>query len=142
MLHPDTDLAQLRDWFTCFQKFVREVDYDAGKAICAPDVLGFGSVANVAYGLDTLVREQWMQIWPNSRDFTYRMDQLKVGSSGNTGWGACTWESTGIFPDGTEFPRSGRVTIVFEKRNEKWLAIHTHYSMFPSERRKKARTQP
>jgi len=74
---------------------------------------------------------EWSGIWPNIRDFTIEFDQLHWGASGGLAWAMVPWNSTGFHPDGTAFPRPGRATVIFERRDGKWLAIHTHFSLFP-----------
>jgi ketosteroid isomerase-like protein len=46
-------------------------------------------------------------------------------------WAACPWDSTGFEADGKPYPRPGRVTVTFERRAGQWLAVHTHFSLYP-----------
>ena len=121
----------LRAWLTELQSSVRAVDYERAEAIFAPDVMGFGTYKDIAAGRDTLRREQWSNIWPSIRDFTFRLDQLYWSADGALAWAACPWDSTGVQPDGTPFARPGRVTVIFECRAGQWLAVHTHFSLYP-----------
>jgi ketosteroid isomerase-like protein len=121
----------IREWFQALERSVRQVDYPTMRQYFAPDVLSFGTRAEVVSGLDALVANQWSGIWPNIRDFTINFDQLHWGASEDLGWGIAPWNSTGFHADGTPFPRPGRATVIFERRQGKWLAIHTHFSLFP-----------
>lgn len=121
----------IREWFQTLERCVRLVDYETARKIFADNVLSFGTRADVVSGLDTLVANQWSGIWPHIRDFTIELDQLHWGASGDLAWGMAPWNSTGFHPDGTAFPRPGRATVIFERRDDKWLAVHTHFSLFP-----------
>ncbi len=126
-----TTEAALRAWFHELQSCVQAVDYDRAEAIFAPDVMGFGTYKDIAAGRDTLRREQWSKIWPTINDFTFRLEQLYWSADGALAWAACPWDSVGFNADGTGFPRPGRVTVIFEQRDGAWLAVHTHFSLYP-----------
>jgi ketosteroid isomerase-like protein len=128
--HPNAGRA-IRDWFQTLERSVRQVDYQTMRQHFAPDVLSFGTRADVVSGLDALVANQWSGIWPNIRNFTIEFEHLHWGASGDLAWGIAPWHSTGFHPDGTSFSRPGRATVIFEYREGKWLAIHTHFSLFP-----------
>jgi ketosteroid isomerase-like protein len=121
----------VREWLHTLERCVRQVDYETARRMFAAEVLSFGTRADVVSGLDRLVANQWSGIWPNIRDFTIEFDQLHWGASGDLAWAIVPWKSTGFHPDGMAFPRPGRATVIFECRDGKWLAIHTHFSLFP-----------
>jgi ketosteroid isomerase-like protein len=121
----------LRAWFRELEACVGAVDYDRAERIFAPDVMGFGTYKDMAEGREVLRREQWSKIWPTIRDFRFRLELMHWRSEGTLAWAACPWESTGFMADGTAFERPGRVTVTFECREGKWLAVHTHFSLYP-----------
>jgi ketosteroid isomerase-like protein len=121
----------IREWFQMLERCVRQVDYQTARGLFAPDVLSFGTRADVVSGLDALVANQWSGIWPHIRDFTFTLEQLHCGTAGDLAWGIVPWTSTGFHPDGRSFPRPGRATVIFERRHGDWLAVHTHFSLFP-----------
>lgn len=121
----------IRGWFEALQRCVRDVDFEAGRALFVEDVVAFGTKADVVTGLDRLMANQWRGIWPNISDFTFRLDQLHSGADGELAWGVVPWTSTGYHPDGTPFERPGRATTVFVRRDGRWLAKHTHFSLNP-----------
>ena len=121
----------VREWLVEMQSCVRAVDYARGEQLFALDVVGFGTFEGMAEGRPVLRSAQWSQIWPTIRDFTFGLDDLHGGSEGDLAWGACVWSSTGYRPDGSAFARPGRMTVVLERRQGRWLAIHTHFSLFP-----------
>jgi ketosteroid isomerase-like protein len=130
--------AAVRGWFEELQSCVRAVDFGRAERIFAPDVVGFGTYKDIAEGRETLRREQWSNIWPNISEFTFTLEQLRWGAAGDRAadgshlaWAACPWTSVGFGPDGTRFDRPGRVTVVLERRGGEWLAIHTHFSLYP-----------
>ena len=123
--------AALRRWFEELQECVRNVDFAAGRALFVEDVVAFGTKADVVAGLEPLVANQWQGIWPNIADFTMLVDQLHTGREGDLAWGVVPWTSTGFHPDGSPFERPGRATVVFGRRDGRWLAKHTHFSLNP-----------
>jgi ketosteroid isomerase-like protein len=128
--HQPTEHA-IREWLLELQACVRAVDYKRAQRIFAPDVVGFGTYASLVQGLGRLRDEQWANIWPTIRDFTFRLDALRWGADGDLAWAACPWDSTGFRADGAPFPRPGRVTVVLVRREGAWLAVHTHFSLYP-----------
>jgi ketosteroid isomerase-like protein len=121
----------IREWFRVLERCVRQVDYHTMRRHFAPDVLSFGTRADVVAGLDALVANQWSGIWPHIREFTIDFEQFHWGASGDQAWGIAPWNSRGFHPDGTSYPRPGRATVIFERRDGEWLALHTHFSLFP-----------
>jgi len=126
-----SDTGMVREWLTEMQACVRAVDYARGEDLFALDVVGFGTFEGMAKGRPVLRAAQWSQIWPTIRDFTFRLDDLHAGSEGDLAWGACPWDSTGRRADGSAFNRPGRMTVILERRAGRWLAVHTHFSLFP-----------
>ena len=121
----------IREWFHVMEGCFRDLDYDTARKFMADDVVAFSTRTNVMTGIEALVTQQWMPTWPNLRDVSFNFDQLHWGTSGDLAWAIITWNSTGFHPDGTSFPRPGRATVIFERRNGTWLAIHTHYALAP-----------
>jgi catechol 2,3-dioxygenase-like lactoylglutathione lyase family enzyme/ketosteroid isomerase-like protein len=127
-------IAPLRDWLRALQRCVRAVDFEAGRELCAPDLFAFGTVAEFVDGLDTVMDAQWRKVWGTIRDFTISADEARGGIHGDQGWVAAAWDSVGVRPDGSTFPRPGRLTIIFGRRHGRWLATHTHFSLSPVSR--------
>lgn len=128
---PD-DLAPLREWLEAWQACVRAVDYEGGRALCVPELVAFGTVAPFVEGVDRVMAEQWQRVWPTIRDFTVRVAEARGAVRGDIGWVAAPWDSLGARPDGSTFPRPGRLTVGVERRGDRWLATHTHFSLSPS----------
>jgi ketosteroid isomerase-like protein len=120
-----------REWLTEMQACVRAVDFARCRAIFAPDVVGFGTKAAAAVGLDALERDQWRHVWGRIRAFTFVTAELHCARSGDGLWLGCPWTSEGRAPDGEWRHRPGRITAVLERRNGRWLAVHTHHSLVP-----------
>jgi ketosteroid isomerase-like protein len=119
----------LRDWTTC----VRAVDFEAGRRMCAPEIVAFGTVAPFVEGIDNVMPAQWHKVWGNIRGFTMHDDRARGAIAGDHGWVATTWDSLGVRPDGTTFRRPGRATITFVRRDGRWLAVHTHFTLVPQD---------
>ena len=132
---PDGDnaaaLEAVRGWLVELQTCVRAVDYERARAIFLPDVVGFGTYGGVLDGLQALEEQQWRHVWPVIADFTFRLDEARMGTDGALAWAACPWDSRGTRPDGATFPRPGRLTVILARRAGRWLAAHTHFSLYP-----------
>lgn len=123
---PETAIPE---WFDEFGSLVADVAYEPAKGLVADDVVSFGTKAELVEGLDHLVSQQWMGIWPYIEDF--RFVDVRTAPTDGGAWAAATWCSTGFHEDGTPFDRPGRATIAFERRDSCWLAVHTHFSLDP-----------
>ena len=127
--HPLREAA--RSWLATLERCVRAVDYAGARALFAPDVQAFGTYAALVSGRDALEREQWRQIWPTIRGFTFRLTEMRcVGHEDMLGV-MSPWDSLGTRPDGTTFPRPGRATIILVSRDGRWVAAHSHFSLTP-----------
>lgn len=122
---------EIRQWLVEFAEAVRAVDYDRGRTMFAEDVVGFGTYASMLEGREPLIEGQWKNIWGVTRGFTFRLEDLHYGISGDQAWVAVPWDSEGQNPPGEWYDRPGRATIILERRDGAWLAIHTHLSLYP-----------
>ncbi|MBM4441366.1 MAG: nuclear transport factor 2 family protein [Candidatus Rokubacteria bacterium] len=125
-------LAPIRAWLVDWHTAVRNQDFAAGRAMCAPDMVAFGTVAPFVTGIDEIMKAQWSHVWPNITGFTIDAANARGEILGDRAWVAATWDSRGRRPDGTEFARPGRCTIVLARRDGRWLATHTHFSLSPA----------
>jgi ketosteroid isomerase-like protein len=121
----------IREWFRTWERCIQNFDYATVQTLMAEDVVAFSTLTNMMVGSDAYTSQQLSVIWPNIRDFTFNLNQWHWGASGDLAWAMIPWESTGFHPDGTSFPRPGRSTVIFERRNGTWLAIHLHFSLAP-----------
>ncbi len=128
----DTTTAELRAWLEAFAACVRAQDFDGARPMIAEDVVSFGTKAAMVEGREHLIAQQWRHIWPTIDGFTFDLDTLHCHRADDTAWAVLTWTSHGFRPDGTPFPRPGRATFTFAYRAGRWLATHTHFSLFPS----------
>ena len=119
------------EWFEKLGKYCASVDYDSARAIFAEDVLSFGTMADIVSGLEPLQLNQWEGIWPNIQDFEINMDTIHSGGDQHITWGVATWTSSGFHDDGSSFERPGRATVILERRQDRWLSVHTHFSLSP-----------
>ncbi len=132
MSDTDNTAAELRAWLETFAGCVRAVDFAAARPMIAEEVVSFGTRANIVAGRDNLIAQQWQHIWPTINGFAFDFDTLHWQRSGDLAWAVLTWDSQGFRPDGTPFPRPGRATFTFAHRDNRWLATHTHFSLFPT----------
>ena len=121
----------IRQWYALLSGYCAAVDYGSAEAIFAPDVFSFGTKARVVQGLEHVRANQWEGIWPNIADFEIDLAQIASGGDTGTAWGVTTWTSTGFDRDGKPYDRPGRATIILERRDRGWLAVHTHFSLAP-----------
>jgi len=57
-------LEPLRAWLNEWQECVRAGHFAGGRALCAPELLAFGTRADVVEGADNVMERQWKQVWP------------------------------------------------------------------------------
>ncbi|MDH3684217.1 MAG: nuclear transport factor 2 family protein [Acidimicrobiia bacterium] len=126
---------ELRDWLAGWGREVAGEDFAAASKRFASDVIGYGTKATVARGLDALRAEQWRAVWPNIDGFAFDSDGADVWVAGDGLMGiiAARWDSLGRRADGSSFPRGGRATVVLQRanRDDPWLGRHTHFSLEP-----------
>jgi ketosteroid isomerase-like protein len=120
------------DWLKTFEAACRGRDFAAGRRLFAPDAVAFGTYATAVHGLDNIEREQWRQIWPRIRDFRFE-EHPTAGGVGDAAWIAATWSSEATGPDGHPFTRHGRATFNLARRDGRWMAVHSHVSLLPSQ---------
>jgi ketosteroid isomerase-like protein len=120
------------EWLRTFEAAVRARDFDAGRALFANDAVAFGTWARAVAGLDNIVREQWQNVWPRIRDFHFEPG-AHIHAAGEGAWIAGGWLTEVTGPDGRPLSRPGRGTFVLERRGGKWLAVHSHFSLLPSQ---------
>jgi ketosteroid isomerase-like protein len=138
---PDNSVAQaiiltedpvsaVREWFEKLSTYCSTVDYLSAREIFSESVSSFGTQADAVTGLDRLQREQWEEIWPRTSGFKVLMDTVRAGGDERIAWGMATWTSTGFDEQGGEFERPGRATVVLARTGDRWLAVHTHFSLY------------
>jgi ketosteroid isomerase-like protein len=125
--------AIARSFLIEMQQCVRGVNYEQARPLFADDVVAFGTFAAVVEGRNRLENEQWRNVWPNISDFTFRLDELHA--LGTESW-ICVivpWDSIGQrSTNGESFNRPGRATLVLNRRGDRWVATHSHFSLAPS----------
>src|SRR5687767_11009617 len=120
------------EWLRTFETAVRARDFAGGRTLFAEDAVAFGTWARAVSGLDNIMREQWHNVWPRIQNFRFDAD-ARVRSAGDSAWIAAGWSTEATGADGRPFARPGRGTFVLERRDGKWLAVHSHFSLLPSQ---------
>jgi len=126
---PDQEALQ---WLREFETACRGRDFEAGRRMFANDAVAFGTWAMAVHGLDNIVREQWRNVWPRIRNFTIDAKPV-VRADGDTAWIAAGWSSEATGPDGKPFTRPGRATFILGRREGRWLCVHSHVSLRPTQ---------
>ncbi len=124
--------ASIRGWMERFAKAVRERDFEKGKSLCVADIHSFGTVCDRADSLEELAANQWLQVWPATRDFDFDYGSVKCEREGSLVVVTARWTSREDFSNETSQLRRGRVTMVLREIEGTWLATHTHFSLNPS----------
>jgi len=119
-------------WLRGFEAAVRAGDFAAGREFFAADALAFGTWAAAVVGLDRIEQEQWRRVWPRIREFRFE-ERPVIGAAADHAWIATGWSSRATGPDGQPFERPGRATFVLSRRNGRWLAVHSHVSLLPTQ---------
>jgi ketosteroid isomerase-like protein len=128
---PSHASQEIEEWLARFEAAVRARDFEAGRALFAPDAIAFGTRAEMARGIDDIMAQQWRHVWPHIHDF--RLGARVTTVTDDTGWVATMWQTTR--PQPVAFPRTrrGRGTFVLERRDGQWVAVHSHFSMVPED---------
>ena len=95
--------------------------------------LGFaltGGQAHDLAGADALLPDMEAEALIADRAFDA---DARVSTHGDTAWIASGWQTEATGPDGRPFARPGRGTFVLERRGGTWLAVHSHFSLLPSQ---------
>ena len=124
--------SEVLGWLTTFEAACRGRDFAGGRRLFAPDAVAFGTYATAVHGLDNIERGQWRQIWPRISEFRFDA-QPDVGGAGDSAWVAATWSSGAVGPDGQPFTRHGRATFNLARRDGRWVAVHSHVSLLPTQ---------
>ena len=134
---PDTESIEstVGAWIAAWGAEVAGVDLSTARRRFSPDVVSFGTFAEVVHGLDELEDQQWRNVWPRIDGFAFRVDELVVIASpdGRQAVAVVPWDSVGRADDGTPFARPGRATVVLRRDSpgDPWLGVHTHFSLVP-----------
>lgn len=123
----------VRDWLGGWGAEVAAVDFDTAEPRFRADVVGYGTRATVARGLDALRRDQWSHVWPAIGEFAFDVDGADVWISPDEQQAVigAPWSSVGFDADGHSHSRDGRATIVLVRDNDSWVGVHTHFSLAP-----------
>lgn len=133
MAEEHEDVAAVRRWFERLAEHVRSVDFAGARPIFAEDMIAFGTFTDFMIGRDKAEAAQWRNVWPHIDSFRWRPDIRAIVSADRlTAVGMAIFDSTGYTPDGTPYPRPGRATVAFGRKQigDPWLASHTHMSLF------------
>ncbi len=135
----DRDVVRtVREWIAAWGAEVAAVDVATARRRFSPDVVSFGTFAELVHGIDQLATEQWANVWPAISGFTFRVDELTVIASadGCQAVAVVPWDSVGTNADGSTVARPGRATVVLRRDSPAapWLGVHTHFSLAPSVR--------
>ena len=119
-------------WLADFEAACRTRDFAAGRRMFAEDAVAFGTWATAVSGLDNIEREQWKNVWPRIREFRFA-ERPTIRAAGDSAWIAAEWASEATGPDGRAFTRRGRATFVLARRDGRWLCVHSHVSLLPTQ---------
>src|SRR6185436_13472696 len=97
-------------------------DYVRGREISAPDIVVFGTIVDVARGIDEVVTRQWQRQWPEFHEFAFDIDAAVGAIDGRQGWIGVPWRTSRA---------RGRATMAF-RRTDRWFATHLHFSPSPA----------
>ena len=110
---------------------VHKLDYEAVRDFIPDDGVYYGSAAVIARGYEELYEKQFSRVWPKIDEFTMVSDSMLIKTSGNLGWAICLFESSAPGPDGKPVERKVRMTFIFEQREDNWMMVHSHDSLYP-----------
>jgi ketosteroid isomerase-like protein len=110
------------------QECVRMYDYVRARELYVEDHVFFGSVVFMGVGRDAQERDQFRVAWPRFQEITFRFDEMYCFGGDQ---GLCIAVPLDVAPaqwDGTSARGSARATIMLMPREDRWVAVHTHFS--------------
>jgi ketosteroid isomerase-like protein len=119
------------EWLREFAVAVRTRDFSSGRRLCSNNIVAFGTVSFRTDNLDELLLQQWQPVWNSTRGFDFDYESVNLELQDNLAVVMATWHSIGTCPNGSEFNRRGRATIILKRNENQWHAFHTHFSMQP-----------
>lgn len=122
----------LENWLRLFAQSVRDQDFDTGRKLFQADSVSFGTVCRRSENIDDLISRQWQVVWPNTQGFDFEYDSARATVNGSTAIILAGWQSTGFDKNQIPFQRRGRATLALQKSTDRWLAIHSHFSINPT----------
>lgn len=130
---PDEDAAarlEIRARFEAFNEAWerRDMDFIRGFFAHDPDMLLFFERRQLRgwSQVETLYQNMFQHALPGSVQSTY--SNLEVDARGGMGYVASNFDLRVTSPGGEETHDTGRVTVVFERRDGQWLVVHRHTS--------------
>ena len=124
--------TEIRKILNRIMESVHNLDYEGVRDLIPDDGVYFGSVAVKAQGYDELYEKQFSRVWPNIGDFKIDPSSISIHTSDKIAWAICLFESSVPVTDGEPLARKGRMTFIFEWRDEKWVMVHSHDSLHPT----------
>ena len=123
--------AEILDWLDRFAACVRAVDYKSAYPFWHEQALAFGTHKRVLEGLWDWRDRQWDSVWPKTSAFAFVAEETRVLASpdGRMAVAITPWGSTGYNPDGSEFDRPGRASIILMREGDAWVGVHSHMSL-------------
>lgn len=115
-------LDPLRLWLAEWQECVRTLDYAGARSLCAPDLVAVDGNELLA-GLDQVAERHWPRHWPALAGFRADPGAVRGGTEADRGWLLVGWEAAETRP-----AARGWLTAALERRQGRWLAVHTHCS--------------
>jgi hypothetical protein len=85
------------------------------------------------HGLDNIVREQWRNVRPRIRNFTIDAKPVVRARTARRPGSPRGWSSEATGPDGKPFKRPGRATFILARREGRWMCVHSHVSLQPTQ---------
>ncbi|MGC9973409.1 MAG: nuclear transport factor 2 family protein [Bryobacteraceae bacterium] len=91
---------------------------------------------HVFYDLAPLKYTGWKEYADGSQQMFAGLTSLKITLAkdiqahrrGNVAWGTATWQAEVVPKEGKTENLEGRWTVIWEKRGDKWLVVHEHFS--------------
>jgi len=124
--------TEIRKILNRIMESVHNLDYEGVRDLIPDDGVYFGSAAVKAQGYDELYEKQFSRIWPVINEFKMDPSSISIHISDKIAWAICLFESSVQGMNGEPVERKGRMTFIFEWRDERWVMVHSHDSVYPA----------
>jgi len=74
------------------------------------------------------MKKALQEVYEQTEKFSFKSKVFEVSACGDVAWvsGAGIYD---IVAEGEKIKMEGRFTVIFERRDGKWLMVHSHYSL-------------
>jgi len=128
----DSDKERIKTIIVDMWDAIENEDIDRYASYIHPEYTTFGETEkSLSKGKEREIKmvEEWTS---KAKNIHTEMFSPELRIEGDIAWITYIWSDTGI-ENGIEFSSRGKSSRIFKKENNKWLCIHSHFTLLPEE---------